>query len=80
MRGISWLAAKTGQLLKRDTAPWSRYMVYMNATMITTPTASTFAKFANLQRMMSYSILVEQLILHWKDVREFDTGDFYYNL
>jgi hypothetical protein len=23
MRGISWLAAKTGQLLKRDSAPWS---------------------------------------------------------
>jgi hypothetical protein len=24
MRGISWLAAKTGQLLKRDSAPWSK--------------------------------------------------------
>jgi hypothetical protein len=23
MRGISWLAAKTGQLLKKDSAPWS---------------------------------------------------------
>jgi hypothetical protein len=23
MRGISWLAAKTGQLLKKDFAPWS---------------------------------------------------------
>jgi uncharacterized membrane protein SirB2 len=23
MRGISWLAVKTGQLLKRDSAPWS---------------------------------------------------------
>jgi hypothetical protein len=23
MRGISWLAARTGQLLKRDSAPWS---------------------------------------------------------
>jgi hypothetical protein len=23
MRGISWLAAKTGQLLKKDAAPWS---------------------------------------------------------
>jgi hypothetical protein len=22
--GISWLAAKTGQLLKRDSAPWSK--------------------------------------------------------
>jgi hypothetical protein len=26
MRGISWLAAKTGQLLKRDSAPWSKYI------------------------------------------------------
>jgi hypothetical protein len=26
MRGISWLAAKTGQLLKRDCAPWSKYV------------------------------------------------------
>jgi DMSO reductase anchor subunit len=25
MRGISWLAAKTGQLLKKDFAPWSKY-------------------------------------------------------
>jgi hypothetical protein len=25
MRGISWLAAKTGQLLKKDSAPWSKY-------------------------------------------------------
>jgi hypothetical protein len=24
MRGISWLAAKTGQLLKKDSAPWSK--------------------------------------------------------
>jgi hypothetical protein len=24
MRGISWVAAKTGQLLKRDSAPWSK--------------------------------------------------------
>jgi hypothetical protein len=24
MRGISWLAAKTGQLLKNDSAPWSK--------------------------------------------------------
>jgi hypothetical protein len=24
MRGISWLAAKIGQLLKRDSAPWSK--------------------------------------------------------
>jgi hypothetical protein len=23
MRRISWLAAKTGQLLKKDSAPWS---------------------------------------------------------
>jgi hypothetical protein len=23
-RGISWLAAKTGQLLKKDSAPWSK--------------------------------------------------------
>jgi hypothetical protein len=23
IRGISWLAAKTGQLLKKDSAPWS---------------------------------------------------------
>jgi hypothetical protein len=23
MRGISWLAEKTGQLLKKDSAPWS---------------------------------------------------------
>jgi hypothetical protein len=23
MRGISWIAAKTGQLLKKDLAPWS---------------------------------------------------------
>jgi hypothetical protein len=26
MRLISWLAAKTGQLLKRDSAPWSKYL------------------------------------------------------
>jgi hypothetical protein len=25
MRGIFWLAAKTGQLLKKDSAPWSKY-------------------------------------------------------
>jgi hypothetical protein len=25
MRGISWLAAKTGQLLKKDSAPWSNH-------------------------------------------------------
>jgi hypothetical protein len=25
MRGICWLAAKTGQLLKKDPAPWSKY-------------------------------------------------------
>jgi hypothetical protein len=24
MRGISWIAAKTGQLLKKDLAPWSK--------------------------------------------------------
>jgi hypothetical protein len=24
MRGISWLAATTGQLLKKDSAPWSK--------------------------------------------------------
>jgi hypothetical protein len=24
MQGISWLAAKTGQLLKKDSAPWSK--------------------------------------------------------
>jgi hypothetical protein len=24
MRGISWLAAKTGQVLKNDSAPWSK--------------------------------------------------------
>jgi hypothetical protein len=24
MRRISWLAAKTGQLLKKDSAPWSK--------------------------------------------------------
>jgi hypothetical protein len=24
MRGISWLAAKSGQLLKNDSAPWSK--------------------------------------------------------
>jgi hypothetical protein len=24
MRGISWLAVKTGQLLKKDSAPWSK--------------------------------------------------------
>jgi hypothetical protein len=24
MRGISWLAAKIGQLLKKDSAPWSK--------------------------------------------------------
>jgi hypothetical protein len=24
MRGISWLAAKTGQLLKKDSVPWSK--------------------------------------------------------
>jgi hypothetical protein len=24
MRGISWLAAKTGQLLKKDSAAWSK--------------------------------------------------------
>jgi hypothetical protein len=24
MRGISWLAVKTGQLLKWDSAPWSK--------------------------------------------------------
>jgi hypothetical protein len=24
MWGISWLAAKTGQLLKKDSAPWSK--------------------------------------------------------
>jgi hypothetical protein len=24
MRGISWLAAKTGQLLKKDSTPWSK--------------------------------------------------------
>jgi hypothetical protein len=24
MRGISWLAAKTGQLLQKDSAPWSK--------------------------------------------------------
>jgi hypothetical protein len=23
MRGISWLAAKTGQILNKDSAPWS---------------------------------------------------------
>jgi hypothetical protein len=23
-RGISWLAVKTGQLLKKDSAPWSK--------------------------------------------------------
>jgi hypothetical protein len=27
MRGISWLAAKTGQFLKKDSAPWSKYVV-----------------------------------------------------
>jgi hypothetical protein len=26
MRGISWLAAKTGQILKKDSAPWSKYV------------------------------------------------------
>jgi hypothetical protein len=26
MRGISWLAAKTGQLFKKDSAPWSKYI------------------------------------------------------
>jgi hypothetical protein len=26
MRGISWLAAKTGKLLKKDSAPWSKYI------------------------------------------------------
>jgi hypothetical protein len=30
MRGISWLAAKTGQLLKKDSAPWS--MEFKNVT------------------------------------------------
>jgi hypothetical protein len=24
LRGVSWLAAKTGQLLKKDSAPWSK--------------------------------------------------------
>jgi hypothetical protein len=27
MRGISWLAAKTGQLLKKDSAPWRRIII-----------------------------------------------------
>jgi hypothetical protein len=26
VRGISWLAAKTGWLLKKDSAPWSKYV------------------------------------------------------
>jgi hypothetical protein len=26
MRGISWLAATTGQLLKKDSAPWSKFL------------------------------------------------------
>jgi hypothetical protein len=26
MRGISWLAAKTGQLLKKDCAVWGKYV------------------------------------------------------
>jgi hypothetical protein len=24
MRGISWLSAKSGRLLKKDSAPWSK--------------------------------------------------------
>jgi hypothetical protein len=32
MRGISWLAAKTGQLLKKDSAPWSKYSKYIRRT------------------------------------------------
>jgi hypothetical protein len=29
MQGISWLAAKTGQLLKKDSAPWSKQVSYL---------------------------------------------------
>jgi hypothetical protein len=28
MREISWSTAKTGQLLKKDSAPWSKYIDY----------------------------------------------------
>jgi hypothetical protein len=40
MRGISWLAAKTGQLLKKDSAPWSKYnviRVYIQLTISAGP-------------------------------------------
>jgi hypothetical protein len=29
MRGIPWLAVKTGQLLKKDSAPWSKEYIYI---------------------------------------------------
>jgi hypothetical protein len=34
MRGISWLAAKTGQLLKKDSAPWSKCFFVIRAAYV----------------------------------------------
>jgi hypothetical protein len=48
MRGISWLAAKTGQLLKKDSAPWSKLVcAFIRAASRYTVTDSPNQYFSN---------------------------------
>jgi hypothetical protein len=42
MRGISWLAAKTGQLLKKDSAPWSEVsFLHLGMSILSNPRIGT---------------------------------------
>jgi hypothetical protein len=54
MRGISWLAAKTGQLLKKDAAPWSKLVSDKEKSVLDNPTI--FVRFYTCNVIISVQL------------------------
>jgi hypothetical protein len=72
MRGISWLAAKTGQLLKKDSAPWSKQALTFRPVC-----RSAVAIGITVVVLQSFNLLMPELNPSaQRCLKRFVTGDF----